>query len=75
MTEEPKKPTLSPVPGDALQLNEPVLLQNIGRYVSLFEHEQRKRLVLVQAYYELKAELDALKAPKYGPEDVVQGNP
>lgn len=83
MTDNP--PQLPPqVPGESLQLPDTDLLQNIGRYLSLYEHEQKKRIVLIQAYNELKTEFDTLKASlehtnvvpaKYDPEDVIQGMP
>lgn len=66
------------IPGEDLQLPEADLLTNIGKYLSLYEHEQRKRIILVQAFNEMKAELDALKNPtplKLGPDDVVVGMP
>lgn len=74
------------IPGEDLQLPETDLLQNIGKYLALYEHEQRKRIVLVQAYNQMKAELDALKAPEVpqdageapaplSPDDVVIGMP
>ena len=61
---DPTPPAPQPliIPGDSLQLPESDLLTNIGKYLSLYEHEQRKRIILVQAYNELKQELDALKA-------------
>jgi hypothetical protein len=66
------------IPGEDLQLPEGDLLTNIGKYLSLYEHEQRKRIILVQAYNEMKAELDAFKnpaPPKLSPDDVVLGMP
>lgn len=69
------QPTPPPIPGNDLPLPEDRLLGNVGKYLCLFEHEQHKRLILVQAYLELKAELDALKAPKYNLDEVIQGNP
>lgn len=63
------------IPGDDLQLPESDLLQSIGKYLMLFEFEQKKRMILMQAYNELHAELEALKNPKFDPDDVVQGNP
>lgn len=64
MTEnEPKVPVPTPVviPGNDLVLSEIDLLTSVGKYLSLFEHEQKKRLILAQAYNALKTELDELK--------------
>lgn len=79
------------IPGDQIPLNEDDLLKIIGREVALKEHEQKKRLVLIQAYGEVEAELTRRKeqeaataGPEIGPaeepkllnpEDVVIGNP
>lgn len=67
------------IPGEDLQLPEGDLLTNIGKYISLYEHEQRKRIILVQAYNELQAELNTLKESLQPPlmtsDDVVIGNP
>lgn len=64
------------IPGDDLQLPESDLLQNIGKYLALYEHEQRKRMILAQAYNQLMADFDALKNPQtFGPDDVVIGQP
>lgn len=63
------------IPGDELQLPEGDLLQNIGKYLMLYEFEQKKRMILAQAYNEMKAELEALTAPKLSVDDVIQGNP
>lgn len=64
------------IPGNDLPLPEDHILTNVGKYLCLFEHEQKKRLVLIQAYNELKAELEALKAPKLlTSEDIVVGMP
>jgi hypothetical protein len=49
------------IPGNDIPLPEADLLQNIGKYLALYEWEQRKRTALITAYVELKAELDALK--------------
>jgi hypothetical protein len=63
------------IPGEDLLLPESDLLQSIGKYLMLYEHEQKKRLILLQAYNQVVAELEALKNPKLGLDDVVQGNP
>lgn len=75
------------IPGDQMPLNEDDLLRIIGREVALKEHEQRKRLVLIQAYGEIESELTRRKEQEaatsmadsnvgsYDPDDVVLGNP
>jgi len=81
MTDPVPAPQPAVIPGDTLSLPETDLLANVGKYLCLYEHEQKKRIILVQAYNELKAELDALKAKAPEPveevryEDVVVGNP
>lgn len=60
MTDETPNIPVS-IPGNDLPLPETDLLQNIGKFLALYEHEQKKRLHLVQAYLAIKAELDELK--------------
>ena len=70
-------PTNDPIPGDSQQLSVDDLLLLNGRVNAELELERSKRLILVQAYNQLKTELDALKSslPKYTVDDVVVGNP
>lgn len=65
------------IPGDDLQLLEPDLLQTIGKYLSLYEYEQRKRVLLIQAYNELQSKLAEVTQENWDLKnpDVVQGNP
>lgn len=63
------------IPGENQQLSVDDLLLLNGRVNAELELERSKRLILVQAYNQLKTELDNLKAPKIPFEDIVQGNP
>lgn len=49
------------IPGEGMSLVESDLLAMIGRTQALLELEQKKRTVLIQAYNELKHELETLK--------------
>lgn len=52
---------MEPIPGELINLAESDLLAMIGRANALLELEQKRRITLIQAYNELKQELDALK--------------
>lgn len=64
------------IPGDDVTFAEGDLFYRIGRLTVLLELEQTKRIALVKAYSDLKADHDALKySTGMYPEDVVIGNP
>lgn len=50
------------IPGDDFPLAESDLLQTIGKYLSLYDHSERKRLILAQAYSQVVSELEMAKA-------------
>lgn len=61
MTNPPSPLPVAPVPGENQQLSVDDLLLLNGRVNAELELERSKRLILVQAYNQLKAELDTLK--------------
>jgi hypothetical protein len=73
MTDQIKNTVPIQIPGDNQQLSVDDLLLLNGRVNAELELERSKRLILVQAYNQIKIELDALKAKNY--EEVVVGNP
>jgi len=73
MTDQIKNTVPIQIPGENQQLSVDDLLLLNGRVNAELELERSKRLILVQAYNQLKAELDTLKAKSY--EDVVIGQP
>lgn len=50
----------TPLPGNDLQLTDIDLFNSLGRYFALFELEQRRRVILAQAYIQLHAQYTQL---------------